>query len=151
MAIADRMKITQWWWLQDRFWAGVDKRGEEECWPWTKSCVTDGYGTLGAAGLVFATHRIAWEIENGPIPPGQAVLHSCDNPPCCNVKHLFLGTNLDNIKDMIAKKRGSVKLNKIQVEAIKIDERKQHIIATEYNISQSMVSRIKKGSRWHDW
>jgi len=51
-------------------------------------------------------HRVAWELHYGPIPQNMQVLHRCDNPPCCNPDHLFLGTQADNVADMIAKKRG---------------------------------------------
>jgi len=54
---------------------------------------------------VIRTHRLAWELANGPIPDGLSVLHHCDNPPCCNVEHLFLGTQTDNHADMVAKGR----------------------------------------------
>lgn len=64
-----------------------------------------GYGIMRVRGKVLKTHRIAWELANGPIPDGLSVCHSCDNPPCCNVEHLFLGTHADNMADMIAKKR----------------------------------------------
>ena len=69
-----------------------------------------GYGRIGVQ-LGFCrhetrlAHRVAWELENGPIPDGLNVLHRCDNPPCCNTEHLFLGTLADNNKDMQAKGR----------------------------------------------
>lgn len=83
------------------FWAKVDRRGPDECWEWTTGRERYGYGhsVLGTAS------RVAWELTNGPIPDGQRVLHSCDNPPCCNPRHLFLGTQLDNVRDMMAKGR----------------------------------------------
>ena len=56
-------------------------------------------------GWSFA-HRVAWELANGPIPDGMCICHHCDNPPCCNVDHLFLGTKQDNSRDMQAKGRG---------------------------------------------
>lgn len=51
------------------------------------------------------THRVAWEVTNGPIPKGISVCHRCDNPPCCNPQHLFLGTQSDNNLDMVEKLR----------------------------------------------
>lgn len=144
--------MTRWQWMIQRFWEGVDKRGPNDCWPWTKARVTDGYGTIAyEVGDLYATHRLSFIIEHGNIPEGMQVLHSCDNPPCCNPAHLFLGTNLDNVRDMLNKRRGSVKLTCEQVKQIKEDFRKQRIIAEEYNISQSLVSRIKRGNRWHEW
>jgi hypothetical protein len=68
-----------------------------------------GYGRIGRGGRGTgweATHRVAWQLENGPIPDGLFVCHKCDNPPCCNVDHLFLGTPADNMLDMVSKGRG---------------------------------------------
>ena len=69
---------------------------------------TRGYGEIGAgrAGAgVLRAHRLAWEFAYGPIPTGAQVLHRCDNPPCCNPSHLFLGTHQDNMADKVAKGR----------------------------------------------
>lgn len=67
-----------------------------------------GYGRIGVGrrGQGYAlTHRVVWELRNGLIPNGLHVLHRCDNPPCCNIDHLFLGTHADNVADMCAKGR----------------------------------------------
>ena len=77
------------------------------CWTWTRATNKAGYGKIGSgegAGTL-ATHRVSWELTNGPVPDGLFVLHRCDNPPCCNPAHLFLGTSRDNTLDMIAKGR----------------------------------------------
>src|SRR5690348_9330916 len=65
-----------------RFWAKVNKT--PTCWLWTGKPNTKGYGRFGINYRIVAAHRFAWEITNGPIPDGLAVLHRCDNPPCCN-------------------------------------------------------------------
>jgi hypothetical protein len=95
--------------IESRLTAGLSPGGNG-CIEWTKARSTFGYGriTRGARGAGWAfTHRVAWELANGPIPDGMCVLHRCDNPPCCNPDHLFLGTLSDNTQDMIAKGRGS--------------------------------------------
>lgn len=144
--------MSRWDWLIQRFWEGVDKRTEDECWPWKKAKVTDGYGTIAyRKNDIYATHRLAYIIANGEIPAGLWVLHSCDNPACCNPKHLFAGTSADNIKDRIAKRRGGEKLTTAQVVEIRNDKRKQRIIAETHGISQSLVSRIKSKSRHGIW
>jgi len=68
-----------------------------------------GYGRVNFNGQRFVAHRLAWELTNGPIPEGLFVLHKCDNPPCINPDHLFLGTNKDNTQDMLAKGRRQTK------------------------------------------
>ena len=80
-------------------------RREGECVVWIRFRGYNGYGQISVHGRRSLTHRVAWEVVNGPIPEGLCVLHSCDNPPCIRIEHLFLGTKLDNVKDMVNKKR----------------------------------------------
>lgn len=91
--------------LSHRFWSKVDKSGE--CWLWKSSRGPKGYGqfTVKRGSNPVLTHRLAWELTSGPIEGGLFVLHRCDNPPCCNPEHLFLGTNADNVRDMMSKGR----------------------------------------------
>lgn len=97
--------------LSERFWEKVDKRGPDECWEWTAYQETTGYGQIqiGRHGNKKATraHRVSWELHNGPIPAGLHICHHCDNPPCVNPAHLFIGTHQDNMDDMLAKGRDS--------------------------------------------
>lgn len=84
--------------------------GPNDCLIWTKARSPFGYGRIsrGARGAGYeVTHRVAWELEHGPIPDGMFVLHHCDNPPCSNIEHLFLGTLSDNTQDMLVKGRAS--------------------------------------------
>lgn len=78
------------------------------CIEWTGRTLPRGYGAVYVDGKQVLTHRLAWTLANGPIPDGLHVLHHCDNPPCCNVEHLFLGTNADNAADRDAKGRAGV-------------------------------------------
>lgn len=80
------------------------------CINWTKAINRHGYGILNRKNQEYFAHRQAYVEEYGPIPKGLCVLHSCDNPSCINPKHLFLGTQLENIKDRNAKGRTAVGL-----------------------------------------
>jgi hypothetical protein len=91
-----------------RFWTKVDKNGPthpqllSSCWIWLgRVHKRYGYGYLD-----YHAHRHSWEIHCGPIPIGMYVCHRCDNKICVNPDHLFLGTQLDNMRDMRAKNRG---------------------------------------------
>ena len=83
------------------------------CREWTGALDRSGYGRIGMDHKVAFTHRLAWELANGPIPDGLFVCHHCDNPPCCQTEptegypegHLFLGTDGDNSRDSAAKGR----------------------------------------------
>lgn len=95
-----RLKLS----TQERFNALVDQSGEDDCWIW-KGYRTNGYGRFQVHDKIYLASRIGWELANGPIPKGLLVCHHCDNPPCVNPKHLFLGTYKDNIHDMLRKGR----------------------------------------------
>lgn len=90
--------------LEERFWAKVEKT--DGCWLWTAALSTTGYGRIGVGKKMAYTHRLSWEMHNGPIPPGMHICHHCDNPKCVRPDHLFLGTRTDNMRDMWRKGRG---------------------------------------------
>lgn len=85
------------------FWALVDKT--ESCWLWRANRNSNGYGICSIAGSPFLAHRIAWELTNGPIPPGKFICHHCDMPPCVRPDHFFIGDHHLNTQDMLAKGR----------------------------------------------
>lgn len=88
-------------------------RRSNGCLEWTLHVTRKGYGAIKVSGKTITAHRLAWELEHGPIPPGIHVLHHCDNPPCCQTDptegypngHLFLGTDADNAADRDVKGR----------------------------------------------
>lgn len=97
--------------LEEYFWLRVKKGTPDECWLWTGARDTFGYGRvqLGRNSKRITASRTSWIIHNGPLESSKIlVCHKCDNPPCCNPNHLFVGTHLDNIRDAARKGRMSV-------------------------------------------
>ena len=144
-----------------RFWSKVDKRSPKGCWDWTASLRPDGYGQFSLGTMVKA-NRASWLLSYGPIPQGLSVLHRCDNRRCVRPDHLFLGTQADNIRDMVAKGRrgrtgargernsGAV-LNWLDVETIR--ERisgGQGVtdVAADFGVSRQTIWLIKSGRSW---
>lgn len=158
----------------ERFWSKVSKSDNpNDCWTWQESTDKNGYGRFKGKKyinnvLVFTpipAHRMAWQIVYGDIPEGLFVCHKCDNPPCCNPNHLFLGTPADNSRDRELKGRSNHKgfslpgeknprhkLTAIQVEEIRnryaaggITQQK---LGAEYGVAQTVISRIVLFKNW---
>ncbi len=93
--------------VEARFWEKVDRSGgPDACWPRTGWHDRIGYGRFRIGDQQLLAHRVAWMLDTGElIPEGMCVLHHCDNPPCCNRRHLFLGTQADNMADCVKKGR----------------------------------------------
>ena len=167
--------------LEARFWRGVDKRGPTECWPWKGTVHNGDYGQLGRGGrgngMVLASH-VSYELHCGPIPDGLEVCHTCDNPPCVNPAHLFLGTRQDNVDDRVRKGRNgrafgdangththpekvtrgsthyAAKLTEEQVKAIRAVKPAKgvheaaQVVATQYGTTKSYIIKIWYGYKW---
>lgn len=96
--------------LAARFWRKVNITDDSDgCWMWiSKARHRFGYGAITiATGHVQTAHRVAWALKNGPIPEGAYITHKCDNPACCNPKHLELGNATSNMADKVARGRQS--------------------------------------------
>lgn len=90
-----------------RFWQFVTPAGDNDCWEW-QGARMHGYGCIRDGARNVQAHRLAWKMATGQrIPTGMVICHHCDNPPCVNAAHLFLGTPRDNVIDAVAKGRHS--------------------------------------------
>lgn len=146
----------------DRFWIKVDRKSDSECWNWNASLAGKGYGQVkppkGFGRRNFYAHRVAFTLTYGGIPDGLEICHACDNPKCCNPKHLFAGTRAANATDMAMKMRstwgersGTAKLKSqdvIEIRGLLSEGLPQQAIAKQFGISQIQVSRIHTGKRW---
>lgn len=146
---------------EDRFHARVDVRGPDDCWEWTAGRIPGGYGALwdNAIGRVRHTHRFAWELANGrAVPEGMVICHHCDNPPCCNPAHLFVGTQADNHADRGAKRRHShgsrhyaAKLTEASVRELRrraeVGE-SVNALAREFGITQGTAWKVFHRKTW---
>jgi hypothetical protein len=93
--------------MKDKLWSNVEKTST--CWFWRGRCVNNkGYASIWHGRRSFGVHRISYTLAKGEIPEGLCVLHKCDVPLCVNPDHLFLGTQLDNIRD--CEQKGRLKL-----------------------------------------
>jgi hypothetical protein len=143
--------------IADRFWNRVEKT--DSCWEWTGARAL-GYGVIKSRGKMYKAHRISWEAAFGAIPPGMLVCHRCDNPACVRPEHLFLGTDLDNARDKVAKGRQARQRGEAHPGRKLAQEQATEIrclaawgnghadIAAAFNISRSQVGRIVAGQRW---
>lgn len=144
--------------FSDRFWSNVNISDNDVCWEWGLSRRKNGYGQVSYGSRNATTHRVAYELSIGEIPKGMVVMHSCDNRACCNPNHLSVGTQRDNIIDMISKGRGSGQAyNGCESRNKKIDKSEYpnikylldagvtgRDIARRYNVDESTISYIKR-------
>jgi hypothetical protein len=96
--------------LMRRFEAKWESEPNTGCWLWFAGADKLGYGRFGIGTTVYLAHRISWELYVSSIPEGMGVLHRCDTPACVNPAHLFIGSQLDNLLDMVAKGRSNNQL-----------------------------------------
>ncbi len=145
----------------DRFWSRVDKKGPDDCWEWNRNILKNGYGQFWCGEPVLA-HRFSYEAINGEgSARGMKVLHRCDNPPCCNPDHLFLGTSKDNMDDKHQKGRQRYikgdecswsKLTESDVKEIReliAQGMVQRRIAEKYNVHPATICYINKNASWN--
>jgi HNH endonuclease/helix-turn-helix, Psq domain len=149
-----------------RFWAKLDRSGD--CWLWTGECRPNGYGRLRVGAQTMSAHRFAYETSAGPIPAGLQVLHRCDVKRCCRPDHLYVGTQLDNMRDKVERGRWrggrpkgsrngpgahpSAILTRELAEAIRAEyvprRVSQYKLAAKYGVSRSTIEGVVLGIRW---
>ena len=141
----------------ESFWARV-RKDEDGCWSWTGTILKEsGYGQVSWRNKGVRAHRLAYELTYGPIPDGFDVCHECDNPPCCNPDHLFLGTPLKNARDRKRKGRyatgpahSAAKLTAEQVIQIRAlhTEMNQVQLAKHFKVGRTTIRRVLAGEHW---
>lgn len=143
-------------WEKSRFWSNVNVRGESECWEFIGKSRTTGYGACYFRGKRWLAHRFAWTITNGQIPAGSGhhgtvVMHVCDNRICVNPKHLRLGSQHDNVLDMVDKgrnvnvpsngeKHGNAKFTDDDVVAIRLSGKSDPELAAQYGVTPEAIN-----------
>ncbi len=148
---------------EERFHSGVEMGGPDECWEWRRG-FRAGFGKYGIIrwhGRMVGAHRVAWMLANGRDPGELCVLHRCDNPPCCNPAHLWLGDQKANNDDKEAKGRaahprgeehGAAILNERQVREIRERYARgdvtQPVLAVEYGVSTQAISAVVTRVSW---
>lgn len=139
-----------------RLLAKVEKL-EGGCWLFSGALSGDGYGSIGYAGAVWKAHRLAWRLWRGQIPAGMVICHKCDVRNCVNPRHLFIGSQHDNVADMISKGRfqasrgasnGRAKLTARQASAIRRSKEPAAVVAARYGVRTSHVYRIRRNLSW---
>lgn len=138
-----------------RFWSKVNKKNPQDCWEWKAGLTKNGYGAFYLGGRNHLASRVAWILTYGPIPRGKCVCHHCDNPPCVNPSHLFVGTRAENSADMVRKRRNPrgakkplAKLTEKKIRLIRDDPRPQRAIAKDFGVCQASIHRIKARKNW---
>lgn len=145
---------------RERFLSRVDMKSDSDCWLWTGRTNPDGYGQFDCQNTAIASHRYMWSILNGEIPSDMVICHKCDNPPCCNPQHLFMGTVQDNVRDRDTKgrqanhsgtKNGRAVLSEaevLRVRALRDSGVTYKGIAREMGVSEGCINHILNGRHW---
>ena len=149
--------------LESDFWRHVDRSaGSFECWPWTAKRQPFGYGQLAVNGTNITAHRHAYQLIFGRVPDSLCVCHHCDNPPCCNPAHLWLGTHRENATDRTQKgrnslfsreKNGSAKLTSEQVSEIRsraASGESHRQIARDFPVCHQHIGKVITRETWQD-
>jgi hypothetical protein len=154
--------------LEERFWAKVLVKGPDDCWVWQGARAPNGYGKFIVPGRRSPAnaHRVVWALSHGPIPAGLFVCHRCDNPPCCNPAHLFVGTAQENSADASRKHRMGPKRPsrgethpRAKLTGAQVNEIRQryaaggittYTLGHEFGVTPENVQAIIRGRTWKE-
>jgi len=143
--------------IEQRFWRCVIPEPNSGCWLWDGPIDRFGYGRFRLGKRKIRTHRLSYELHNGPIPPDRYVLHSCDIPCCTNPDHLRLGSLIDNVADKVLRNRQArgtmypwAKLTDEDVLCIRAAKghRTHREMAAAYGVSKAVITNILNGRKW---
>lgn len=138
--------------VEEYFWRGFSCGEPNDCWLWTEYRTTANYGRFTTKGETYHAHILSYEIFNGPNPEGLFVCHSCDNPPCVNPRHLFLGTHVINMNDCTKKGRRKHRFTDEEVREIRslYPTLTLNQLGTRYKVSDVTIFHIiKRNSYTH--
>lgn len=119
-----------------------------ECIVWDGAINKTGYAVIRWNRHPMLASRVIWAMMRGPIPDGMHILHHCDNPPCINPRHLFMGTHADNMRDMIAKGRKHTKITSQEAAIIRESDKSNQALAAQYGLKERQIRNIKSGASW---
>ena len=136
-----------------RFYAVISE-DPDSCWGWRGFTDRGGYGKMRVGNTNISAHRVSWTLHMGPIPQGKMVLHRCNNEPCSNPRHLYLGDHLDNMADRLTaghylsgEAHFGVKLSDRGVQEVRSSTGTYKQIAKRFGISASQVGNIRRGDQ----
>jgi hypothetical protein len=143
---------------KERFYSKFNVNEDNGCWEWIANKLPKGYGRFKENDTSKVAHRVSYEMHIGHIKEGMIICHHCDNPPCVNPFHLFMGTHKDNVidkkskgRDIIGEKNGRSKLTEKDIPVIRrllASKIRQVDIAKQFGLANRTISAINTGHTW---
>ena len=146
--------------LRQRWWAKVSPEPNSGCWLWDAATHPRGYGQIRDSGRTIKAHRVSWALHYGD-PGNKLVCHKCDNRACVNPEHLFLGTNDENMADMVRKGRSPSRAGERNPRAILTQQTARELkslrgvigwrdASAQFGVSRGTVYDVWSGRKWAD-